>query len=129
MHKQSFIFEVLIEAVRFFGFKMPPRKDLESISREERTNIFRRFFASSRYNRLLIQQALVKTAIDGSGMGKVAGLEKMHNRHFFDTVAKVKSYGFGEEFLAAVREEDQALQKIIEAYELRMNRYSAGPVS
>jgi hypothetical protein len=37
-------------------------------------------------------------------------------------VKTVRSYGFLEEFLAAVREEDEALKKIIEAYEKRMNQ-------
>jgi hypothetical protein len=35
----------------------------------------------------------------------------------------VKAYGYLDEFVAAVKEEDQALQKIMEAYDKRMNQY------
>jgi hypothetical protein len=35
----------------------------------------------------------------------------------------VKAYGYSDEFVAAVKEEDQALQKIMEAYDKRMNQY------
>jgi hypothetical protein len=37
-------------------------------------------------------------------------------------VRTVSYYGYLEEFLSAVREEDEALQKIIEAYEKRMSQ-------
>jgi hypothetical protein len=40
-------------------------------------------------------------------------------------VRTVRSYGYLEEFLAAIKEEDEALQKIIEAYEKRMSSHSS----
>jgi hypothetical protein len=51
----------------------------------------------------------------------VVRLERDHNEAFEQMIVKVKQYGFLEEFLAAVKEEDDALQKIIEAYDKRMN--------
>jgi hypothetical protein len=101
-------------------FRLPPLAELKKSSSEERMNTFRRYFASSRYNRLLIQQVLVRSAQDPSLAGEVVSMEKEHNLDFARTVAQVKEYGYYDEFLAAVNEEDSALLKIIEAYDKRM---------
>lgn len=101
-------------------FRLPPLKELEKYGKDERMNTFRRYFASSRYNRLLIQQVLVRSAADPSLAKEVVSMEKEHNRDFAETVARVKEYGYYDEFLAAVKEEDKALSKIIEAYDKRM---------
>lgn len=103
------------------SFQLPTLDELQSAGSQERMNVFRRFFASSRYNRLLIQQILVKSATDKSLAPKVVQLERDHNEVFDQMIVKVRQYGFLEEFLAAVKEEDDALQKIIEAYDKRMN--------
>lgn len=95
-------------------------EELAKADSQERRNIFRRYFAASRYNRLLIQQALVRSADDMSLASKVNDMEQAHNQDFFDTVKKLKKSDYFEEFLAAVREEDEALSKIIEAYDMRM---------
>ena len=87
---------------------------------QERPNVFRRFFASSRYGRLIIQQVLVRSALERNLLREVAQMERDHYKNFEDTLAKVSEYGFLDEFLTAVREEDAALQKIIEAYDKRM---------
>lgn len=97
-------------------------EDLAMADKQERMNIFRRYFAASRYGRLLIQQALVRSAQDGSLAPKVKKMEQAHNKDFIDTVRMLKKNGYFEEFLVAVREEDEALAKIIEAYNERMNR-------
>jgi transcription termination factor NusB len=97
-------------------------KELAKADSEERMNIFRRYFASSRYKRLLIQQLLVRSAADKSLEAKVKELEVDHNNDFSDAVKAIKKSDYFEEFLAAVKEEDEALQKIIEAYDKRMNR-------
>jgi hypothetical protein len=49
-------------------------------------------------------------------------MEQAHNKDFLDTVRALKKNGYFEEFLVAVKEEDEALAKIIEAYNQRMNR-------
>ncbi|MCI0560161.1 MAG: hypothetical protein MN733_16855 [Nitrososphaera sp.] len=102
-------------------FRLPPPDELHLAGREERMNIFRRFFASSRYNRLLIQQILVRSAIDQSLAPVVIELEKQHNRDFEEIVVTLRQYNLYEEFIAAAKEEDGALQKIREAYDKRMN--------
>ena len=95
---------------------------LVEVDKQERMNIFRRYFAASRYNRLLIQQALVRSARDRSLLSKVREMERAHNKDFSDTVRALKKNGYFDEFLIAVKEEDDALVKIIEAYNERMSR-------
>ena len=103
--------------------KSLPLEDLGKANKQERMNIFRRFFAASRYNRLLIQQVLIRSALNRSLVMKVQELERDHNNEFCETVQGIKKSGYFEEFLVAVNEEDEALQKIIEAYDKRMNRF------
>lgn len=100
-------------------------EELSKVDKQERMNIFRRYFAASRYNRLLIQQALVRTAIDNSLKVKLKKLEQEHNKNFSDAIREIKKSGYIDEFLVAVKEEDKALQKIIEAYDKRMNGHNS----
>lgn len=106
--------------VFYYQQRLPELAELKKAGREGRMNIFRRYFASSRYNRLVIQQALVRSARDAGLASEVARMEQEHNRDFAETASRVRKYGFYDEFLEAVREEDEALQKIIEAYDRRM---------
>lgn len=101
-------------------FQLPQLDELVLMGAEERLNVFRRFFASSRYGRLLIQRLLVKAALDKRLMKRVIEMERIHNQAFEEMLEKVKQYGFLDEFLIAVKEEDSALEKIIEAYDKRM---------
>ena len=102
------------------SFQLPQLEELVHMGSQERLNVFRRFFASSRYARLLIQQLLVRSAIEKTLMNKVLEMERVHNQAYESTLETVRQYGFIEEFLTAVKEEDSALQKIIEAYDKRM---------
>lgn len=102
------------------AFRLPPKEELKKAGPQERMNIYRRYFASSRYNRLLIQQTLVKSASDKGLAAEVESMEREHNRDFADTIRRIREYGYIDEFLDAVKEEDDALQKIIEAYDKRM---------
>ena len=97
-------------------------EELVKADQQERMNIFRRYFAAIRYSRLLIQQALVRSARDNSLVSRVVEMEKKHYRDFVDTVTMLKKNGYFEEFQTALKEEDEALSKIIEAYDKRMNR-------
>jgi len=97
-------------------------EELAKAEGQERMNIFRRYFAASRYERLLIQQTLVRSARDRSLASKVKKMEQAHSKDFVDTVRVLKKRGYSKEFLLAVKEEDDALSKIIEAYNKRMNR-------
>jgi hypothetical protein len=106
--------EVLLE------FRFPTELDIGKMNKEERMNLFRGFFATSRYNRLLIQKLLVKCALDDSFYHRMIKLEANHNKNHLDIQKMVESYGYKEEFEAAVKEEDAALDKIIDAYNRRM---------
>ena len=66
---------------------------------------------------------MIRSAYDESVTSKLAEFEVIHNQDFFDIVKIVKAYGYLGEFVSAVKEEDQALQKIMEAYDKRMNQY------
>jgi ribosomal protein RSM22 (predicted rRNA methylase) len=103
------------------AFQLPAADELQKAGKDGRMNIFRQYFASSRYNRLLIQQTLVRSSRDSSLVPQVASMERSHNSDFAQTVSRVKKYGYFGEFLDAVAEEDNALQKIIEAYDKRMH--------
>jgi hypothetical protein len=52
----------------------------------------------------------------------VEELEKAYNKDYFDILKIIRTYGYLEEFLVAVKEEDEALQKIIEAYEKKRSQ-------
>jgi hypothetical protein len=105
-------------------FKFPDKGELERISKKERLNLFRRYFAASRYNRLLIQKNLIKSAYNESSPSEILELERSHNQDFFDKVRVVKEYGILDEFIDAAKEEEYGLQKIIEAYDKRIMNQS-----
>jgi len=103
-------------------FNLPTLTELDRIGTKERLNLFRQYFSASRYNRLIIQQSLIKSAYDESLISKVKELEDLHNQDFIDKVRIVKEYGFYNEFLDATKEEEHGLQKIIEAYDKRIDQ-------
>lgn len=101
-------------------FELPTKKELDSIDSKERMNIFRQYFATSRYDRLIIQKCLLSTAYNESRLTEVKDMERVHDDSYSDQVKTIKDYGFIDEFIVAVKEEEQAIQKIIEAYDKRM---------
>ena len=96
-------------------------EELSRIGRNERLNLFRRYFSTSRYDRLLIQQQLVRSTYDEPLITKVKELENLHDQDFIDKVRIIREYGYYNEFLDAANEEEQGLQRIIEAYDKRRN--------
>ena len=118
----SMIYVQLINKV--IDFKFPDKEELERIGKKERLNLFRRYFAASRYNRLLIQKNLIKSAYDESSVSDIIELERLHNQDFFDRVRIVKEYGILDEFVDAAKEEEYGLQNIIEAYDKRIMKQS-----
>ncbi len=75
-------------------FKFPGKGELERIGKGERLNLFRRYFAASRYNRLLIQKNLIKSAYNESSPSEIIELERSHNQDFSDKVRIVKECRF-----------------------------------
>ena len=109
---------------KVIDFEFPDKEELERIGKRERLNLFRRYFAASRYNRLLIQKNLIKSAYNESCPSDILELERSHNQDFFDKVNTVKEYGILDEFIDAAKEEEHGLQKIIEAYDKRITNQS-----
>jgi hypothetical protein len=109
---------------KLIDFKFPDKEELERTGKGERLNLFRRYFAASRYNRLLIQKDLIKSAYNESCPPDILELERPHNRDFFDKVSTVKEYGILDEFTDTAKEEKHGLQKIIEAYDKRITSQS-----
>jgi hypothetical protein len=107
---------------KMIEFNFPTMEELDRIGSKERLNSFRRYFSASRYDRLLIQQCLIRSAYDESLISKVKELERSHDQDFVDKVKIVKEYGFFDELLDALKEEEQGLQKIIEAYDKRIDQ-------
>ena len=95
---------------KVIDFKFPDKGELERIGKKERLNLFRRYFAASRYNRLLIQKNLIKSAYNEScSSSDILELERLHNHDFFDKVRIVKEYGILDEFIDAAKEEEYGL--------------------
>ena len=106
-------------------FTFPTRARLDGMTKEERMNLFRQYFATSRYNRLYIQQCLVRSVIDESLGLKVEDLEKRHTKDFSFILNLLSKYNYKDEFLFAAKEEYEALQKIIEAYNKRFKHQNS----
>ena len=109
---------------KVIDFEFPDKGELERIGKGERLNLFRRYFAASRYNRLLIQKNLIRSAYNESCPSDTLERERSHNQDFFDKVNTVKEYGILDEFVDAAKEEEHGLQKIIEAYDKRITNQS-----
>jgi hypothetical protein len=109
---------------KVIDFKFPDKGELERIGKNKRLNLFRRYFAASRYNRLLIQKNLIKSAYNESSPSEIIELERLHNQDFFDKVRIVKEYGILDEFIDAAKEEEYGLQRIIEVYDKRIMNQS-----
>jgi hypothetical protein len=88
-------------------------------------NLFTQYFATSRYNRLYIQQSLVRSVINDSLGLKVEDLERRHTKDFSFTLDLLSKYNYKDELLFAAKEEYEALQKIIEAYNKRFKHQNS----
>lgn len=88
----------------------------------ERINFYRRFFAHSRYNRLIIQLVMINYASHDSLSSVVANLQNQNLLDFNKTIKYIKNSPFFLEFLEAIKEEEEeALKKIIDAYNNKIN--------
>ena len=105
-------------------FELPSKRELDSIDSKERLNIFRQYFRQASYDRLIIQKCLLSLAYNESSFSEVKDMEREHDENYYDKVKIIKEYGFIDEFIVAVKEEEQAIQKIIEAYDKRMRMSS-----
>ena len=98
------------------NFAMPSYKELNGMSKYERLNFYRRFFAHSRYNRLIIQLFMINYASNDSLRSVVANLQNQNLLDFDKTIKYIKNSPYFLDFLEALKEEEEALIKIIDAY-------------
>ena len=103
------------------NFAMPSYKELDDMKKYERLNFYRRFFAHSRYNRLIIQLFMINYASNDSLRSVVANLQNQNLLDFNKTIRYIKNSPFFLEFLEAIKEEEEALKKIIDAYNNKIN--------
>jgi hypothetical protein len=96
------------------------------MNREERLNFFRIFLSASRHNRLILHHNLVRSTFDLPLRPNIGTLSQIYIDSYYEFVDIMKRYGFKDELLNAITEEDIALEKIISTYEhrLRTNRTS-----
>lgn len=106
--------------VPMYKMKLPSRENLEAMKKEERINLFRKFLAISRHNRLILHHELVKSTNNFLSRSHIYDLNKVYIDRYYEFVDHIKNNGYNDEFLDAVKEEDLALQRIILAYEKRM---------
>ena len=92
-------------------FELPGQEELDKMVTNERFNVFRHYFAISRYNRLLIQQYLIRSAYDESVTSKLVEFEVIHNQDFFDIVKIVKAYGYLDEFVEPSRKKTKLYKR------------------
>ena len=117
--KVIFLYILMVERLR--EFSLPSSMDLEKIGSENRINIFRKYFANIRFNRLLIQLTLIRSIFDQNAIVKLSDLEDHQRNEFFGLIKRIKELHYYEEFVFAAKEEEKALERIIEAYCKRMN--------
>lgn len=100
---------------------IPSKDSLDIMNREQRLNMFRKFLAVSRHIRLLVHHELVRSTFDLPLRSHIDTLNQIYISTYYKFVDNVKEYGFHDELLDAIKEEDSALEKIISAYERKMS--------
>jgi hypothetical protein len=108
-----------------FKSDIPSKDDLQLMNREQRLNLFRKFLAASRHNRLIVHHKLVRSTFDLPLRSDIDRLSHIYMDTYYEFVDNIKKYGFNDEFLNAIKEEDLALEKIISTYERRMQSTSS----
>ncbi|MDF2736885.1 MAG: hypothetical protein K0S93_741 [Nitrososphaeraceae archaeon] len=104
---------------------MPSYKELDNMKKYERINLYRRFFAHSRYNRLIIQLCMINYASNDSLSSVVANLQNQNLLDFDKKIKYIKNSQYFLEFLEAIKEEEEALKKIIDAYNNKIDPHFA----
>ena len=112
----NFIFMEIPMNYTLLNFDMPSHQDLNTMEKNERINYYRRFFAFSRYNRLIIQFFMIKNAGNDESNSMIVNLQDQNFLDFTKTIQYIKQSKYYGEFLEAITEEEDALKKIIDVY-------------
>lgn len=103
-----------------FKSDIPSKDSLQRMDSEQRLNLFRKFLAVSRHNRLILHHKLVKSTFDLHLRSNIETLIHIYIDTYYEFVDYIKRNGFEVELLDAIKEEELALEKIISTYERRM---------
>ncbi len=109
------------------NYKLPDigADDLDLKSENERIIIYRKFFAEMRLNRLHYHNFLLKLFLGTNNQEEIRSLIQS-NIIFLDKtliwINRLKENGIYEGFKKACTEEMDAIEKIIQTYENRMNK-------
>jgi hypothetical protein len=104
------------------NFDMPSYEEMNNMNKAERINFYRCFFAHSRYNRLIIQLFMIDNAINNNSYSFVSKLQNQNLLDFDNKIKYIKNSSFFLEFLETLKEEEEALKKIIDAYNNKLNQ-------
>jgi hypothetical protein len=108
-------------------FDMPSYLELSNMNKPQRINFYRCFFAHSRYNRLIIQLFMIDCAINDNLYSVATNLHNQNLADFEKIVKYFKESSYSLEFLDALREELEALKKVIDAYNNKLNQTFGKP--
>lgn len=103
-----------------YRMKLPSRENLDAMNKEQRINLYRKFLAISRHNRLVLHHELVNSTNNFLLRSHIGDLNKVYIDRYYEFVDHIKNSEYNDEFLDALKEEDLALQRIILAYEKRI---------
>ncbi len=104
-----------------YKIQLPSIEDLSRMNKEQRLNVIRKFLATARHNRLIVHQELVRSTFELPLRPHLSTLNQIQISSFYEFVDNFAKYGYQDELLEAINEEAIALEKIISAYEKRMD--------
>jgi hypothetical protein len=104
-----------------YKIHLPSIEDLSRMNKGQRLNIIRKFLATTRHNRLIVLQELVRSTFELPLRPHLGTLSQIQINSFYEFVDIFAKNGYQDELLEAINEETLALEKIISAYEKRMN--------
>ena len=104
-----------------FKSEIPSKENLEIMNREQRLNLFRKFLAASRHNRLILHHNLISSTFDLPLRPNIETLVQKYISSYYEYVDNIKRCGYNNDLLDAIKEEVTALEKIISTYEHRLH--------
>ena len=104
-----------------YKIHLPSIEDLSRMNKRQRFNIIRKFLATARHNRLIVHQELVRSTFELPLRPHLGTLNQIQISSFYEFVDIFAKNGYHNELLGAINEETVALEKIISAYEKRMD--------
>src|SRR6266511_3547358 len=74
-----------------YKMELPSRQYLDAMKKEQRFNLFRKFLAISRHNRLILHHELVKSTNDLPLRSHIDTLDRVHISSYYEFVDYIKN--------------------------------------